>query len=142
MKLHSINAEQKLYVMHEGEGYSCYGFDVLDRRARAVAAWSKIIPPLADLGTVGHFEQCSQIMEYGAKYAVKKGTRCEAELIPQFVGLEGKRVEITMPNGGRKRFCVGKSTGWLPCHLEIMTSRSHGGSAAYFPEGATVRVIR
>lgn len=39
MKLNSINEEQRLYVMASGGGYSCYGFDVLDRKARAVAVW-------------------------------------------------------------------------------------------------------
>ena len=36
MKLHSINAAQRLYVIESGSGFSCYGFDVLDRKARAL----------------------------------------------------------------------------------------------------------
>ena len=40
-------------------------------------------------------------------------------LTPQLVGLEGKQVEVTEIDGSQRRFYVGKSTGWMPCHLEI-----------------------
>ena len=53
-----------------------------------------------------------------------------------------KRIEVTWKNGyedytgygcktnGKKaRFTVGKSTGWKPIHLQILTKRSMGGSA-------------
>ena len=32
--------------------------------------------------------------------------------------------------GERRRFIVGKSTGWRPCHLEIKTARSACGDPA------------
>lgn len=142
MKLHSINAEQGLYVMPCGDGFSTYGFEYLDRTARAVAAWSKVIPPLATPGTEAHFEQCAAIMAHGAKYAAKTGARCDAELTLQLVGLEGARVEIVDADGKRRRFKVGKSTGWMPCHLELANSRSHGGVAVYGAPFQSVRVIR
>lgn len=128
MDLKSINTEQGLYVIAAGDGYSCYGFDVLDRKARAVAAWSKVVPPSAEPGTRGHFEQCNAILDHGAKYAAKTGTRCDAELTPQLVGLEGKRVEVVDCYDEKRRFRVGKSTGWMPCHLEL-GGRSNGGPA-------------
>lgn len=37
--LHSINKEQKLYVLKCGNGFTCYGFEVLDRNARKVKQW-------------------------------------------------------------------------------------------------------
>jgi hypothetical protein len=130
MQLHSINNEQRLYVMPCGNGFTCYGFDVLDAKARAVAAWSKVIPPLAEPGTAAHFEQCAAILDHGQRYAAKTGTRCDADLSPQLVGLEGWRVEVVTTYGETRRFIVGKSTGWAPCHFEIATRRSHGGIAA------------
>lgn len=142
MELHSINGSARLYVMRCGAGFSCYGFDVLHAKACAVANWSKVIPPLADPGTRGHFEQCAAILDHGARYAEKTGTRCDAELTRELIGLERRRVEVTEPDGTRRRFWVGKSTGWMPCHLEIPTVRSSGGCAVYFPAGATVRVVR
>lgn len=67
--------------------------------------------------------------------------RDNSGLEPRLIGLEGKRVEITLPDGTRERFYVGKSTGWLPCHLEIKRRDSSGGGAVYLPAGATVKVI-
>lgn len=46
-------------------------------------------------------------------------------LSPQLIGLEGWRVDV-----GNRRFIVGKSTGWRPCHLELYNRRSLGGSPA------------
>ncbi len=132
MKLHSINTDERLYVIQAGEGYTCYGFDVLDTKARAVAAWSKVIPPvdlLGAIGTRGHFEQCDQILEHGGKFAAKTNTRCDAELTPQLIGLEGKRVEVVDCYGETRQFKVGKSTGWMPCHLELTGRDLSGGGA-------------
>lgn len=57
--------------------------------------------------------------------------RDESDLTPQLVGLEGWRVEVEDYDLARpRRFYVGKSTGWRPCHLEVLTSRSRGGSPA------------
>lgn len=52
------------------------------------------------------------------------------ELSPQLCGLEGWRVEVITNYGETRRFIVGKSTGWIPCHLEVCNRRSHGGMAA------------
>jgi hypothetical protein len=57
-------------------------------------------------------------------------------LTPQLIGLEGWRVEVmTAPSsysqgGTIKRFNVGRSTGWRPCHLEIFNRRAIGGHPA------------
>lgn len=48
----------------------------------------------------------------------------------QLVGLEGWRVEVITSYGETRRFIVGRSTGWQPCHLEIANRRSTGGSPA------------
>lgn len=142
MKLHSINTEQRLYVIHCGQGLSCYGFDVLDRKARAVALWAGIPAHWPPIGTVDHFTVCADVMDSGAAYAQQTGRRCNADLTPQLIGLEGRRVEVTYPDGQRSRFYVSRSTGWMPCHLELKTARSMEGAAARLPEGSTVRVIQ
>lgn len=41
---------------------------------------------------------------------------------------EGKRITCLL-NGERKRFNVGRSTGWMPCHLTVHNRRSRGGDA-------------
>jgi hypothetical protein len=52
-------------------------------------------------------------------------------LSPQLKGLEGYRVEVVDSEGDKpRRFIVGKSTGWRPCHLEIARRNCMGGGPA------------
>lgn len=51
-------------------------------------------------------------------------------LTPQLKGYEGCRVEVIDANRERRRFYVGKSSGWRPCHLEIHRVDSTGGVPA------------
>jgi len=51
-------------------------------------------------------------------------------LTKQLIGLEGWRVEVETLYGETRRFYVGRSTGWVPCHLEVKTRRSMGGFGA------------
>lgn len=73
--------------------------------------------------------------------AQKEAQRDNSGLTRQLTGLEGARVEVVTSYGEKRRFWVGKSTGWKPCHLEILTTRSMGGISAEL-EYASVRVIR
>lgn len=141
MPLHSINSESRLYVLACGAGFTCLGFDVAERWRAAVLEWlGETVEPV-DLGTAEHFAAYDDAMTRGAEHNRRTGARCEADLKPQLRGLEGHRVEVVEPNGERRRFIVGKSTGWFPCHLEIARRNSHDGSPAYLPDGATVRPL-
>ena len=51
-------------------------------------------------------------------------------LSPQLIGLENQRVEVSTEYGETRRFWVGRSTGWQPCHLEIKTRLARGGDPA------------
>lgn len=51
-------------------------------------------------------------------------------LTVQLAGLEGSRVEVETNYGERRRFWVGRSTGWKPCHLEVKLRTSSGGEGA------------
>lgn len=62
--------------------------------------------------------------------AERENLRDPSGLSPQLTGLEGWRVEVADKFGEVRRFIVGKSFGWRPCHLEIKTRRSLGGMAA------------
>ena len=157
MKLHSINVEQRAYVMPSGKGTSCYGWDVLDKKARAIAAWMigrdtnqdakrAMVTWLAELdknppGTEDHFQVCANVMERAQIHCSVFGDRCPAELVPALVGLEGKRVEADY-FGERIRFKVGRSTGWLPCHLRLHNRRSTGGEGLIAEHVTNVRVVR
>lgn len=157
MKLHSINAEQQVYVMPSGGGFSCYGFDVLDRKARSVAAWlEREAAPGDELrdarrlvdaigahapGTAEHFAACAAAMDAGGNFARRTGKRCPAQLVPALVGLEGRRVEATV-YGERVRFNVGKSTGWMPGHLQLHNRASRSGGILSADSVRDVVVIR
>lgn len=62
-------------------------------------------------------------------------------LSPQLVGLEGCRVEVETTYNETRRFQVGRSTGWRPCHLEMHNRASRGGQSADHVY-KSVRVIR
>lgn len=63
--------------------------------------------------------------------AQREQVRDNSDLSPQLRGLEGWRVEVVEADEPKpRRFIVGKSTGWRPCHLEIARRNSMGGSPA------------
>lgn len=149
----TINAEQRLYVIRHGRGrdagYSCLGFDVAAERTGKYVAWiekqGRELPFQGDeLAAPGELALYDQYEAASATiYAIHKatGARCDAELTPQLVGLEGKRVEIVDRYGETRRFTVGKSTGWIPCHLEISSGRAHGGGPAWGAPYQSIRVV-
>lgn len=60
----------------------------------------------------------------------KEGLQDLSGLTKQLIGYEGYRVEVIDKRGQRRRFWVGRSTGWRPCHLEIPRRNSSGGMSA------------
>jgi hypothetical protein len=72
--------------------------------------------------------------------AQRAAIRSDAGLTKQLVGMEGWRVEVKTTYGETRRFIVGKSTGWVPCHIEVHSRRSHGGPSAS-QEYASVRKL-
>jgi transposase InsO family protein len=147
MSFHSINRAQRLYVLKTGSGFSCLGFDVAEKRRRALWAWVGQECPDLRKGFKKHYDDYRAAVAAASHHSDslrKRGAvdwRCPVELEPALKGLEGRRVEVTAPDGHKSRFIVGRSTGWMPCHLEIKRRDSIGGCAAYVPKGATVRVV-
>ena len=60
----------------------------------------------------------------------REAARSNAGLTEQLIGLEGWRVEVVTDYDEKRRFIVGKSTGWIPCHLEISRVSASGGDPA------------
>lgn len=56
--------------------------------------------------------------------------RSDASLTKQLIGHEGWRVEVETTYGETRRFIVGRSSGWIPCHIEIKRRDSSGGIGA------------
>lgn len=130
-----------MFIIASGSGFSCLGLDVAKRKASAVMAWIGKPVDLESATPAQVWQAYQSAMAQGHTFHGMTGKRCPSDLCPQLVGLEGKRVEVTEPDGTRRRFIVGKSMGWMPCHLEIARRNSTGGPAAYIPPGSTVRVV-
>lgn len=137
-----INTEQGLYVLKVGEkGFSCLGFENAERDRVAILKWLHLPVDEITLGTEEHYAAYREAMAKGQAHYAATGQRCTANLTPALSRYEGQRVEVAYGDY-KQRFWVGKSTGWMPIHLEVLTRRSFGGGAAYVPEGATVRLIK
>lgn len=137
----TINAPQRLFTISEGKGYSCLGFDVCERRRIAVLKWLGRPVASVAIGSDAQWTSYNLAMADGAIRFAVSGKRCDAELTPAFIGHENERVEVTDSDGSKRRFYIGKSTGWLPCHLELKTRASSGGSAVYLPDDSKVRFL-
>ena len=144
----TVDQQRQLYVIPAAGGYSCLGFGVLIRRNNDVCAWLRengrsareITPDLR--GTLEAYAIYRETMRQGETLHRETGKRCNADLIPQLVGLEGKRVEVVDRHGETRRFWVGKSTGWFPVHLEVTRRDSSGGGAVTGAPFQSVRVVR
>ena len=126
--LRSINTSQGLYVLTCGGGYTCLGFIVCQNRSEALAKELEIPFHQFPIGTAEHYDYYLSLVEIARQKNAATGWRSQSELHPDLIGLEGKRVEAIL-YGERTRFIVGRSTGFIPCHLEIKTKRSHGGGS-------------
>lgn len=139
----TVNAEQERYVISHDNGYSCYGFDnALDEIERVVielvgrgalpASYldNELTAVKAQRGTLAAYDTLMNLREQLQKVCDEQGERAVAGLTPQLMGLEDHRVEVVTTYGETRRFIVGRSTGWMPCHLEIARRDSSGGIGA------------
>ena len=141
----TLNMEQGLYVIPCGEGYSCLGFDVLEARYCKLA--SELVSqfnydcPMPELrGTLERYAQYSALLEFARAKNTATGWRSKSELTPELIGFEGKRVEVKHADGV-SRFIVGKSCGFVPCHLAISGRKSLGGFAVCLGHIFSVRAV-
>lgn len=162
MILSTINKDSRLYVIRAGAGYTTYGFDVLNVKAANVLDWLKnsrhagraaemilgakgidlhSLEVPARVGTKKHFAACVAVLEAGRVYCLASGTRCDVELSQQLTGLVGRRVEVVDRFGEKRRFIVGRSSGWLPVHLEVLRKDSAGGAPVSGIPFKSVKVI-
>ena len=138
----TLNDKERLFVIGVAAGVTCLGYDVCHERSKAMASWLGEAPPNdEDKGTMKGYERFRALVEACRVRFEKTGEKCPAELTPQLIGLEGKRVEVVDKWDERRRFIVGKSTGWIPCHLEIESRRASGGHAVSGAPFKSVQVV-
>lgn len=142
-----VNTEQELFVIPCDDGYSCLGFNVCRERSDRLVGWIVGRVPTAKLpdeqlrGTVAAYERYRSLLSMARSISDQQRIRCNVELTPQLVGLEGKRVEVVNCFGETSKFYVGRSTGWLPVHLEIKKKGSDGGGAVCCTPFQSVKVL-
>lgn len=141
MKNVTLNHDQGLYCIRESYGYSCLGFDVCIERATKYAQEIGAPLPALERGALTTYEFCADLEEKMRLINAHTGIRFNSGLTPELIGKEGKRVEVVDSRNEKRRFIVGKSTGWIPCHLEILTRSSTGGFAVTGAPFKSVRVV-
>jgi hypothetical protein len=126
----TLNKEQKLYVIPSNGGYSCYGFQVLyDKVNRLAEEYGKPNLKVVKVGTMRVYKNYSSLIGVATREFKRSGYRSKSDLIPQFIGREGERVEVIDNDGKRRYFTIGKSMGVIPCHLELKRKGGLNGEA-------------
>lgn len=64
-----------------------------------------------------------------------------SDLTPELIGLEGRRVEVVDKWGEKRRFYVGRSSGWKPIHIEVKRIDSTGGIGVMGAPFKSIRVL-
>lgn len=137
----TIDDKDRLYVIKCGKGYSTMGWDYCARKARALALELGAPDTTALPGSLAMYQYWKTACARGQERNAATGWRSAADLTPSLIGLEGKRVEVVDEWGTTKRFLVGKSTGWMPCHLAIARRNCSGGPAVCIGTPRSVRVV-
>lgn len=143
----TLDKEHELYVIpsHNAKGkvigYSHHGFKVVERLAKHLARELGEPAPKAAAGTLEMYREYQELLKKGQKRHAETGWRSTAELTPELIGLEGERVEVITEWGSKERFIVGKSTGWMPIHLEIKKRNSMGGGGVAIGKPRSVKVL-
>lgn len=139
----TVNKEQRLYVIASGKGYSTLGFDYVKEQCNKLVDELGFVRGLCagKAGTLKAYRSYQKVIELSRLRFEKHGIRSKVCLTKQLEGLEGKRVEVVDCCGEKRRFYVGKSTGWIPCHLEIARRDSKGGMAVTGAPFGSVKVV-
>lgn len=125
----TTNDEQGVFVIPTSGGYTCLGYEVCERRTMALANEMKVQVKAVSKGTIEAYEEYLRMCEMASDRNAATGWRSESELIPEFIGNEGRKVRVVTSYGETMTYTIGKSTGYIPCHLMIMRSNAMGGGA-------------
>lgn len=125
-----VNKEQKLYVIESGNGYSCWRFKVLFNKVNRLALeYNRVDLSVKYLGTKKVYTNYLKLLKIAEKRFKTENYKSKSDLIPEFIGKEGKRVEVVTSYNEKQRYIIGKSSGFIPCHLEIKKRNSIGGGS-------------
>jgi hypothetical protein len=137
-----LDYKRELYLIVGNGGTSVLGWDVVQERIeRLHLAFGEPEPPAVPRGSLEAYDTLVNLQERAKRHYDETGERCVANLTPQLIGNEGWRVEVVDHEGDEpRRFIVGRSTGWLPVHLEISRRNAHGGGPARMQYHSVMRI--
>ena len=132
-----VNNEQQLFVIKCGEGFSCLGFDVCQKRTislkseldRMTAKPLTAVPK--DKTSIEAYDYYQHLITIARDIHEEHGIQFTSELEPVFIGKEGRRVKVTDCYDDTRTFTIGKSTGFIPCHIELKRRNSRGGCSVF-----------
>jgi hypothetical protein len=127
--LHSINKEQGLFVFKHGKYVSCLGFGVVINKTKNLSKELNINCPNFRKGSKASLKFYYKVINIAKKKNKQTGWKSQSELFVPFIGNEGKRVEVEYNWGEKERFYIGKSMGFIPCHIMVKQSNSTGGAS-------------
>ncbi len=135
-----VDRDRNLYVIENADGQvSCLGFSVCLERTeryclelimRGILGADYMEGVNVACGTISAYDTMVNLQDMLKQAVEESGEPAVCGLSPQLVGLEGHRVEVVDRYGVTRRFIVGQSTGWMPCHLEIKRRGNIGGDPA------------
>jgi len=123
-----LNPKQRLYIIPCGKGYTCLGYEVCYQRSVSLAEElnkTEFVP--SRKGTKSAYAAYMKLVKLARIRNNETGWRSKSELIPEFIGHEGRRVLLTDCYGQTSRFIIGKTTGFIPCHIELKRRDSISG---------------
>jgi hypothetical protein len=143
----TVNEETRLYVLQHTKFVTCLGFDECYNRSVKMREWlsaqipSSVFQIPERKGTFKAYAIYSMLLKTVERVCRDRHIRCDIYLTPQLTGLENSRVEVIDCYDNKRRFWVGKSTGFMPCHLEIARRDSTGGPAVGGTPFKSIRII-
>jgi hypothetical protein len=106
----------------------CVGIASAERTRRAARKWlDGVDPGPMETGTPEHYEAYVEASDEAWAHHRETLERSEDDLVPALRGKEGKWVIVVDGDTGLSRaVLVGRSSGWLPVHLECGGDGSDG----------------
>jgi hypothetical protein len=138
----TINKKDRLYVFNHEKYVTCLGFSVC--KERAIRLNNELGKPvkLARLGSMKLYNQYGELHEIAEKKNRETGWRANCELNPALTPYFQNRQRVEVDFGyEKKRGTIGKTTGFVPCYLLMLTTRSMGSSYTIGMNDKITRVI-
>jgi hypothetical protein len=123
----TINKEQRLYVIKCVGGFTTLGFDVVKRKVDALEKEFNVPRTNYRVGMMPIYKRYLELVDYARVRFEQDKKQTNIDLNPILLPYVGKRISCVNSEGFKEVFSVGKSTGYIPCLLQLHNNNSSGG---------------